>query len=57
MDTSGKEKFKSITECYYKKNDSIILIYDICSKNSFEECKNYFRNRIKEECKKIPKLS
>ena len=51
IDNPGQERFKSLVESYYKKNDSIILIYNISSKESFEECKNYFRNGIKEKCK------
>lgn len=40
-DTSGQERFRSINETYYKKVDSIILIYDISNKRNFEECKEY----------------
>jgi len=31
--------------------DSIILIYDISNRESFEECKTYYRNTIKEKCR------
>ena len=42
---------KSINETYYKKMDSIILLYDITHKDSFDECKNYYCHIIKEKCK------
>ena len=50
-DTAGQERFKSITEYYYKKADSIILSYDITNRKSFEECKTYYCKKIKELCK------
>ena len=31
--------------------DSIILVYDISSRQTFEECKTYYRDAIKERCK------
>ena len=50
-DTAGKEKFHSIIESYYKKQDCILLVYDISDRHSFDECKTYFCNKIKEKCK------
>lgn len=50
-DTPGKERYKSICELYIKKSDSIILIYDISDKRTFEECKGYYRDKIEEICK------
>ena len=37
---------------YYKKANCCLLVYDITDKNSFEECKNYYNEGIKEKCKK-----
>jgi len=50
-DTAGQERYRSINETYYKKIDSIILIYDISNKRNFEEYKEYYRDKIREECK------
>lgn len=36
--------------------DFIFLIYDISDKKSFDECKKYYRERIKELCKKDIKI-
>ena len=52
MDTAGEEKFRALTTGYYKKADCCLLVYDITNKNSFEECKEYFNDKIKENCKK-----
>ena len=50
-DTAGQECFKQFILLHYKNADSIILLYDITSKYSFDECKNYFCEKIKEKCK------
>ena len=50
-DTAGQERFKEINLRHYKNADSIILLYDITNKYSFDECKNYFCKKIKENCK------
>ena len=55
-DTAGQEKFKSLNENYYKKADGCLLVYDITSLASFEECKNYYKNNISEKCKKMLNL-
>ena len=51
MDTAGQERFKSLNVSYYRKADCCLLVYDITNKNSFEECTNYFNEKIKENCK------
>jgi len=56
FDGPGQERYRSMFERYYKKADSIILVYDISYKASFEECKNYFNNKIKELCKENIKV-
>ena len=50
-DTPGQDRFKSIVENSLKKADSIILIYDISNKYSFNKCKNYCLEAIKKLCK------
>ena len=41
---------------YYKKANCCLLVYDIADRNSFEECKNYYNDGIKEKCKKNVKV-
>jgi len=36
--------------------DILILVYDITNKNSFELCKNFYRDKIKENCHKNIKV-
>ena len=56
LDTAGQEKYKSLNEKYYKKASCCLLVYDITDKNSFEECKNYYNENIKEKCKENIKV-
>ncbi|CAE7205683.1 RABD2C [Symbiodinium sp. CCMP2592] len=34
-DTAGQERFRTITSAYYRGADGIILVYDICDRESF----------------------
>lgn len=52
MDTGGQEKFKSLNTTYYKKADCCLLVYDITNKDSFDQCKEYYNEKIKECAKK-----
>ena len=56
LDTAGQEKFKAITETYYKKADCCLLVYDITSRKSFDECKNYYLPNIRQKCKENIKI-
>ena len=47
-DTAGQDRFRSITKNYYKGAHGIILIYDITSRKTFENVKNWV-SQIKEE--------
>ena len=51
-DTAGQEKYRSLSENYYRKADCCLLVYDITDRDSFEECKYYYNKSIKEKCKK-----
>ena len=56
MDTGGQETFNSQNKLYYKKADCALLVYDITSLKSFNACKNYYIQEIKNECKKNIKV-
>jgi Ras-related protein Rab-11A len=56
IDTAGQEQFKALTERYYKKADCCLLVYDITKANSFEECKDYYNENIKQFCKENIKV-
>ncbi len=55
-DTAGQEKYKSLSEQYYKKADCCLLVYDITRKKSFEECKDYYNVNLMQKCKKNVKV-
>ena len=56
LDTAGQEKFRAVGELYYKKADGILLVYDITNIKSLEELRNYYGQKIKEQCKKGVKI-
>ena len=41
-DTAGQERFRSLAKIFYKDAKVICLVYDITSKKSFEELKNFW---------------
>ena len=46
-DTAGQERFRSITQIYYKRSDGILIIYDITQRYTFDHVKEWV-NSIKE---------
>lgn len=51
LDTGGAERFRALNENYYKKADGCILVYDITCEKSFNEIKEYYIPKLKENCK------
>ena len=47
-DTAGQEKYKPLTKFLYKDAPMIILVYDTTSKESFDNLKYYWYEKIKE---------
>ena len=56
IDTGGQEKFNAINKTYYKRADACLLVYDVTNRASFEECQNFYKNEIIENCKKDIKV-
>jgi len=56
MDTVGQEKYNALNENFYKQANCCLLVYDITNKESFNKIKNYYVNKIKENCKSIVKV-
>ena len=56
VDTAGQERYRSLSRSYYNRADGCLLVYDITSKETFEELESYFLKRIKEFCKKDMKI-
>ena len=50
-DTAGQEKYKVLTNNYYKKADGIVLMYSVEDIKSIKEIENWFTN-IQEKAKK-----
>ena len=43
-DTAGMERYRSITNAYYKGAKGVIIVYDICRKKSFENVDNWIED-------------
>ena len=56
LDTGGQEKFDSINRQYYQRADCCILVYDITNKKSFEQCKEFYKQEIIDNCKEDIKV-
>ena len=55
-DTAGEQKFRALTNTYYRNADCCLLVYDISNYQSFLDCKDYYIENIKEKCKKNIKV-
>ena len=56
IDTGGQEKFNALNTTYYKRADCCVLVYDVTNEKSFEECKNFYKKQIEQNCKKSIKV-
>ena len=50
IDTAGQERFRALTDQFYKEANGILLVYDITNIKSFYEIRNYYSDKIKENC-------
>ena len=56
MDTCGQERYDSLFKNYYREADCCLLVYDITSEKSFNKIKDYYVEKLKENCQKIIKV-
>ena len=56
LDTGGQEIYNALNRQYYQRSDCCVLVYDITNLQSFEECKNYYKKEINDNCKKNIKV-
>ena len=52
-DTAGQEKFRTMTQNYYKGSDGIILVYDISNESSFFRLNSWMEDIIENAKNKI----
>lgn len=43
-DTAGQERFRTITTAYYRGAMGILLVYDVCEEDSFQDIHNWMTN-------------
>lgn len=48
-DTSGQEQFRSLCKIFYRDAQIAILVYDITSRNTFDQIKYYWLNQLRNE--------
>ena len=48
VDTSGQQKYRAMNKLFYRRAEVVILIYDITSKQTFEEIKGYWLKEVSE---------
>jgi small GTP-binding protein len=46
-DTAGQEKFRALARVFYNNASVCVMVYDITSKQSFDELKNFWVEDIK----------
>lgn len=51
FDTSGQERFRTLTKNYYQGSDGIIMVFDIKKRETFEEI-TYWMEEINKNCDK-----
>ena len=56
VDTAGQERFRSLSDQFYKKADGALLVYDITRQDSFDEIKDYYYQKIQENCNENIKI-
>ncbi len=49
-DTAGQEKYRAMAKLFYKDAKIILFVYDVSSKNTFIELKNYWISEVKQNC-------
>lgn len=55
-DTAGQDRFKTITQAYYKGAHGIVVVFDITERNSFEHVQNWFQEIKKNAGETVVKI-
>lgn len=42
-DTAGQETYRSLIDLYYRDKAGVVLVFDVCSRSSFESLSHWFR--------------
>jgi len=45
-DTAGQDRFRSITASYYRGADTVLLVFDVCNPESFENVLKYWHKEV-----------
>ena len=45
-DTAGQERYRTITQAYYRGSHGVLVVYDVTSRPTFEHVKRYVPSAI-----------
>jgi len=54
-DTAGQERFRTITSTYYRGTHGVIVVYDVCSGDSFANVKRWL-HEINQNCDEVSRV-
>jgi len=54
-DTAGQERFRTITSTYYRGTHGVIVVYDVCSGDSFANVKRWL-HEINQNCDEVARV-
>jgi len=54
-DTAGQERFRTITSTYYRGTHGVIVVYDVCSGDSFANVKRWL-HEINQNCDDVARV-
>lgn len=54
-DTAGQEKYQSLVETYFTGTDGALVVFDICSKESFSNTQMWI-SKLHEKCPDLPAI-
>lgn len=54
-DTAGQERFRTITSTYYRGTHGVIVVYDVCSAESFVNVKRWLYE-IDQNCEEVSRI-
>jgi len=54
-DTAGQERFRTITSTYYRGTHGVIVVYDVCNADTFQNVKRWL-HEIEQNCDVVNKI-
>mmetsp|Transcript_28908 Transcript_28908/g.32117 ORF Transcript_28908/g.32117 Transcript_28908/m.32117 type:complete len:215 (+) Transcript_28908:32-676(+) len=55
-DTAGQERFRTITSCYYRGSQAVIIVFDVCDKESWRNVNRWLHEVDKYTTENVVKI-